>query len=146
MILTFSPDDGEPRVWQVKLDRLMQPEAELIERKTGMTYDGFGAALLQGSALARRALAFVFEKRTHPTLTWESFGDFAVSAITLEFDAEEMADAIASVEKSMPDGDERDAVLVQLRALAEDAPQAPKEVPASSSGEPVLVTSPTSSI
>lgn len=141
MILTFNPGEGEARSWPVQLDKIMQPEAELIERRTGMTWDEFGGKLAQGSALARRALVYVLEKRTHPTLAWESFGaDFPVGAISLEYDRDEMAQIIAGMDEAMPDGAEKDAALAQLRALAEDAPEAPKAVPSSGPGEPDSVT------
>lgn len=127
MIVTFTPVEGEKRTWEFRADKIMQPEAELIERRTGMTYDQFTQAIVQGSALARRALVFVFEKRVHPTLSWDAFGDFPVTAIQVDYDRDEMAEILKQVRESPGLTDEeRAGVVAALEAAALEAPEPPK--------------------
>lgn len=128
MIVTFKPDDSPGRVYDYKADKLMFPEAEELERLTGMPYEGeFQQAILQGSARARRALAFVFEKRVHPTLAWKTFGDFPVSAVKVEFDLDELAEFRTQFETDPALTDtEREQALAALAELEVDAPPAPK--------------------
>ncbi len=126
MIVTFTPTEGDSRVYEFKPRKMLSVEAEEIERLTGKTFSEAVAAVQSGSALARRALVFVFEKRTHPTLQWRSF-DFPYGAVEVEFDADEygaMSEAIR-VDPSLDD-DSRAEVLAQLAELAEDAPAVPK--------------------
>lgn len=131
MIVTFKPDEGEARVWDYQPDRLMYPEAEEIERLTGMAYEGdFQQAILQGSARARRALAFVFEKRVHPSLAWKSFGNFPAGAIKVEYDRSELARFREALASAPMTDEERQQASDALDVLEVDAPEAPKDPPA----------------
>lgn len=130
MIVTFKPDEGEARVYEFKPDRLMFVEAEELERLTKLPYEGgFQQAIFEGSALARRALTFVFEKRTHPTLAWKTFGDFPVSAIKVEYDKSELADMRAALATAPLTDEERAQASAAIDQLEVDAPEAPKAPP-----------------
>ncbi len=126
MIVTFTPVEGDARIYEFKPRKMLSVEAEEIERLTGMTFSEAVTAVQSGSAKARRALVYVFEKRTHPTLQWKSF-DFPYGSVEVDFDRDEY-DAMTEAIKADPslDDDSRAEVLSQLAELAEDAPEVRK--------------------
>jgi hypothetical protein len=66
--LVYQPDGSdEPTRWPYNPRKLMSAEREAIERRTGMPFAEFTAAVLKGSSVARRALLWVMLKRDHPT-------------------------------------------------------------------------------
>lgn len=90
MIVTFTPVEGDTRTYEFKPRLLPNRDAELLEKLTGKNYQSLVQAVTTGNALARRALVFVFEKRTHPTLKWDAF-DFPYGAVEVEYDRDEFA-------------------------------------------------------
>lgn len=132
MIITFTPTDSERRVYEFDPNKLMSVEAELVEKKVGKPYGQAVTDIMQGSALARRALVFVLEKRTHPTLNWDAF-DFPFDAVEFEFDRDELTDMRARVEASPLISDEdRTQALAQLDQLIAEAPEPAPKAPAPS--------------
>jgi hypothetical protein len=124
VIVSFTPVEGDTRTYEFKAKKLLSVEAENIERLVGKPYSEAVQAIIAGSALARRALVYTLEKRTHPTLSWASF-DFPYDAVDVEFDAEEMADIRAAIEAAPNiDEQERAAMLAQFDEI-EPAPKAP---------------------
>lgn len=124
MIVTFTPVEGDTRTYEFKAKKLLSVEAENIERLVGKPYTEAVQSVIQGSALARRALVYTLEKRAHPTLSWSAF-DFPYDAVEVEFDAEEMADIRAAIEAAPNiDEAERAAMLAQFDEI-EAAPKAP---------------------
>lgn len=138
MIVTFTPVEGDTRRYEFRLQKLASVEAAVIEKLTGMDYRTEFLQRLQGSALAQRALVYVFEKRSHPTLGWASF-DFPVDAVEFEPDAADLADSRAALTSGKVDltPDEIEAALRQVDALeAEMGEQAPKSPTTGTSDEP----------
>lgn len=126
MIVTFTPAEGETRSYDFEPARLMSVEAEHVEKKTGKPYEQAVGDIVAGSALARRALLWVLEKRTHPTLAWEGF-DYPYGAVEISFDKTELDELIDGVTKAPGMADEdRAAALAQLQRLRESAPESPK--------------------
>lgn len=92
MKVTYAPDGAEPKVWTgVKKGRLMSPEAEAIERHTGMTLGQVFEALTDESMLALHGLLFVLLKRTIPTLKWDELV-FCQDDVDLDVEADEKAE------------------------------------------------------
>lgn len=87
MKLIYTPENGSPREWTFKPRRLLNVEAEEIERRTSMTFAEWTNALQSGSMLAVHALLFVLLRRDQPRLGWEQvqFCDEDVD-ITYELD------------------------------------------------------------
>lgn len=128
MIITFTPTDGESRTYLFDPQSFPNPDAERVEELTGLTWEQAKVALLQGSAKVRRAVVFCFERRTHSSLSWSSFGqDWPVGAVLVEFSRDELERMAAAVE-STPGLSEADraSAAEQFEALMEDAPEAPK--------------------
>lgn len=124
MILKYSPEGQEPQEFQFKPGKLRVIEMEALQKKTGMPYGTqFKAKLLQGDAVARRALLWLMLRRQHPTYRWEDV-DFADDELVLERDRDEVVEEIAEVEQfaGIPDED-REVALAVLRHQLETAPE-----------------------
>lgn len=126
MIVTFTPTENDTRIYEFKPRLLPNSDAELLEKLTGKTYQSFVQDVTSGNALARRALVFLFEKRTHPTLKWAAF-DFPYGAVEVEYDRDEYAAMREAIEADTSLEDEDKAPIVaQLREFEESAPEVPK--------------------
>lgn len=89
MFLVYQPDGEDERRWVIKPRRMSNFEAEAIEKRTGMTFEQFGEALLRGSTLARRALLWTMLRREHPTVKFEDVS-FAMGELRIEQDRQEL--------------------------------------------------------
>lgn len=126
MIVTFTPTEGDTRTYEWKPSALPNRDAELLEKLTGKNYSSFVQDASRGNALARRALVFMFEKRTHPTLKWDAF-DFPYGSVEVEYDRDEYAAMREALESDTTLDDEEKAPLVaQFREFEESAPEVPK--------------------
>lgn len=120
MIIVYAPEGGEEKRWDLKTARIMAPEAEAVEKVTGLEWEPAKAKVLNGSMLATRAVAWVLMKRENPTLRYAAFTP-AASELGFEFDAEEMAAIRKGIEDNQDlDEDERAAALAQLDAVGGD--------------------------
>jgi hypothetical protein len=90
VIITYSPQDGEARAWDLKKVRILSSEAEAVERATDLTYAQVKDQLSKGSARALRAVGWVLAKREAPTLRYGQF-DPPEDELDIDFDAEERA-------------------------------------------------------
>jgi hypothetical protein len=107
-------EDGTERVWDnFKPDRMMSPEAEVIEKITGMSFTEWGQALLNGRVLAGRALVFVLKKREDPTIRFRDVA-FPVGDLKVDLDEDEkklVREALATADL---DDEEREQALAAL--------------------------------
>jgi hypothetical protein len=71
MKFVYAPEGAEPKKWDYNPNRMMSPEAEAIERHTGMTFGEFLQKCGQGSFLAIHGLLYVMLKREYPTLKFD---------------------------------------------------------------------------
>lgn len=130
MLFTYAPEGAEPQVWDFSPDKIMSPEAEAIERQTGLTFVEWQQKLLTGSIMAAHGLLWVLLKRDNPQLKYDQVV-FATGETSLDFSAEERAELISDLEKhDQLEGlePEQRALLEQLRAEAADAGD-PEPVP-----------------
>ena len=127
MIVTYTPDEGEPRVWPFKPDRLLTTEAEAVERVTGQTYREFGEALFAGSVTAYRALVWVLRKRNGvPDLRFKDVV-FPIGALSIDLDDGEKVDTRKAIEASADMSEDDKAEALSALGPVEDAPD-PKAV------------------
>lgn len=124
MQFTYSPDGAdEPEVWDFSPDKIMNPEAEAIERQTGLTFAEWQDKLLSGSMIATHGLLWVLLKRETPTLKYDQVV-FATGEVSLNFTPVERAEIIAgllkhdAIEGLEP---EQRALLEQLQDEAAEA-------------------------
>jgi hypothetical protein len=138
MIFTYKPEGAAERVWNYDPDKLMSSEAEAIEKATRLNFAEFNSDLLKGSVTARRALLWVLLKRTEPTLR-HSQVDFPASAVSLDFEASELANMREHIMGSDRLSDEQrtealegiEILLLDLAAEDVEAPKAPESSDAS---------------
>ena len=91
MLFVYSPEGADPKKWPFDPSKLMSPEAETIERHTGMTFAEWGASVPKGSMLALHGLLYVLLKRSDPTLKWDSV-QFCLAEIDFELEPEDEED------------------------------------------------------
>lgn len=126
MYFVYKPEGAEPKRWEFEPTKLMSPEAEAIERHTGMTYQQWTQAVRDGSMLALHGLLYVMLKRTEPTLKWESV-QFCLDSVDFELDDDETSDTIANLEKTAGERELGPAEASLLETLKAGQPEAPKE-------------------
>lgn len=83
MKVTYTPEDGEPQVFDYNPNKLMSAEREALEKRTGMSFQQFTMGVLRGHSLCRRALLHVLLKRQHPGISYEDV-DFCWDELTVE--------------------------------------------------------------
>lgn len=140
MKITYTPEGAEPRVWDFKPGKLMNAEAEVIERHTDWTYQQFGVKFMEGSTLAYHAVLFVMLKRSIPTLKWDDV-QFCLDEVQVEFTEDENVALMKAMRADRADlTDDQAKALEALEAefghLADDAPKevtTEQDVPAPSS-------------
>lgn len=88
MKFVYKPEGAEPRTWPMQLNKLMNPEAEAIEKHTGMTFGQFQEALENDSVLAIHGFLYVMLKREQPTLKWDEV-QFCLDDVDLELDEQD---------------------------------------------------------
>lgn len=129
MRVTYSPEGGSPQSWDYQPKRVRQSEAEMAEKRAGLSWDEFNKQLLQGAARPRKVLLWMCMRREHPVLRYEDVPDFAMSEVQVEFDAAELGEVRALVEKAKDTSDEDRAALLavldaQIAELGESDPKA----------------------
>ncbi|MFF0295547.1 hypothetical protein ACFYST_06050 [Kitasatospora sp. NPDC004614] len=120
MYLVYKPEgSAEPTRWKYDPKRLMSPEMEKLERLTDRTYGQFVSDVQSGSALCRRALLYVFQKRQHPTL---KFNEVTISwgELDFEYSRAELLEIRADVAENAS-ADKRDSILAKIDEEITDA-------------------------
>lgn len=92
MLFVYKPAGAEPRSWEFDPDKLMSPEAEAIERHTGMDYSEWAQRVGSGNMLALHGLLYVMLKRADPTLRWNQV-QFSIGEVDFELTDEETREA-----------------------------------------------------
>lgn len=100
MKVTYSPRDGEPQSWEYAPKDVLQSEAEMMEKRAGLQWDELNRALMAGAARPRKVLLWHCMRKAHPVMRWEDVPDFRMSEVQVEFDAFELGEMRAAVEKS----------------------------------------------
>lgn len=113
MYLVYQPEGTEePQRWSYDPKRLMSADRETIEKRTGRPYQEAITEIFKGGSLARRALLFVFLRRSHKGLRWEDV-DFAWDELSLQFSRQEYQQILAETEESYW-GEDREQRLAAL--------------------------------
>lgn len=127
MKFIYQPEGAEPREWEFKPERLMNPEAEAIERLTNMTFGEWVEAVPKMSMLALHGLLYVLLKREMPTLKWDEVV-FCADDLRLDLDDDEKADMrrqlLAKESSGQITEDEREALAELSADLGEEVDDA----------------------
>ncbi len=101
MLVKFSPENQvEPSTWEFHPEKVKQSAAELIERRSGLTYAQWAKAVGDGSALARKVLLWHLMTRDGHPLRIEDVPDFFFGDLTIEPDLDELRRVREQVETS----------------------------------------------
>jgi hypothetical protein len=120
MYLVYKPEGSEePKRWRYDPRKLMDPEREMLERKTGRNFSQFTQDVLEGNSQCRRALLYMFKKREHPTIRYEDVG-FAWDELELQYSKGELRQIRDQVAETL-NGDQLAAALAQLDEQIEQA-------------------------
>lgn len=99
MQFVYKPEGAEPKRWDFDPVKVMSPEAEAIERHTGMTFKHWLSALGEGSMTAVHGLLYVMLKRSDPTLQWDAV-QFCLAEIEFEVEDDEAPKEAPDLESS----------------------------------------------
>lgn len=144
MRFSYKPEGADPREWDFDASKLLSPEAEAIERNTGMTYQEWQDSLRRGSMLAFHGLLYVMLKRSNPTLKWDQVV-FSYGEVDFILDEEETRQTIAALEAQDSLTDSEEEALRELRASLDAAPKDPPKGPSKNAGSSTSGSSPTTS-
>ncbi|MFC5946595.1 hypothetical protein, partial [Micromonospora harpali] len=114
MYFVYKPEgSSEWQKWKFEPEKLLSPEAEAIERKTGLDFGEF-VQKARFNMRCRRALLWVLLKREHPRLTFEDV-QISMEQTDFRFTRAEYDEMRAKAHEQF-DGAELDAFLEQLDA------------------------------
>ncbi|MET9411270.1 hypothetical protein ABZX90_36835 [Streptomyces sp. NPDC002935] len=117
--------DTEPKRWRYNPNKLMSPEREMLERRTGKNFTEFTVDVQKGNSQCRRALLFMFLKREHPGVKYDDV-DFAWDELTLEMSKGELLLVREQIVDSVPP-DQLAAVLENIDGQIAEAFEDPDE-------------------
>lgn len=121
MIVKYTADGSPEQRWIYAPEKVKQSQAEMVEKKFGGDWDEFNKKVLAGNAKARKVLLWHCLRTDHPVYRWEDTPDFAMSEVTVEFEAHELASLRGVIAKSKDiDDDVRASALAAIDDL-EDA-------------------------
>jgi hypothetical protein len=124
--LVYKPEGSEePQRWRYNPKKLLTPEREDIERRTGYDFAEFTTRVLKGNSLCRRALLYVFLRREHAKVRYEDVV-FAWDELTLEHSKGELLLMREKVAETVP-ADQLAAVLEKLDEEIDEAFEDPDE-------------------
>jgi hypothetical protein len=116
MLVKYSPEDNQAQnnEWEFDPNRVRQSEAELIEKRSGLTWDKWLEAIQAGSAAGRRVLLWHLLRREHHTLRLEDTPDFYMGELEIEYSLADLQKLRAQVEESSVDDGKKADILDRL--------------------------------
>jgi hypothetical protein len=116
----YTPEGADSREWDFEPRKLSSKEAELIERRTGMHFGSWLAALSSDSMLAFHALLFTYLRRENQSIQWDQI-EFSFDEVGIKLSDEEVCDRFVELERQAKTGtlDENESLyLAALRSGA----------------------------
>lgn len=118
MFVTYRPEgtleDSEVQRWKWDPNKVRVSEAEIMERKAGVSFVEFSAKILQGDAHCRRVLLWALTKRRHPSVKFEDI-DFAWDELKIEYSKSEYKLMLEQIKETLT-GTELEAATIKLTA------------------------------
>jgi predicted transcriptional regulator len=101
MLVTFQPEGQDtPTKWEFQPEQVRQSQAELIEKRSGMTYPEWTQALGKGGSLARRVLLWHLMTRDGQPVRIEDLPDFRYADLKVDPSIDEMQRIREQIENS----------------------------------------------
>lgn len=116
MLVKYRPADkpAENQDWEFDPGRVRQSEAEMIEKRSGLTWDKWVEAIQAGSAAARRVLLWHLLRKDHPTIRLEDTPDFYMDELELEYSLVDLQKLRAQVDEAAVDDSKKRELLDRL--------------------------------
>lgn len=105
MKFVYKPEGADRREWDFDPNRILNVEAEAIERETGLTWAEVTEQLGKGSIRAIHGVLWVLLKRSTPTLKYADV-QFRLDEIDFEVDEADAAAILAVLDAKMAGGEE----------------------------------------
>lgn len=126
MFVTYAPEDSSepPRMWEFDPKRVRSSEQVIVEKQFGgRSWSEFVAAVMKGSAEARRVLLCHLMRREHPALQLRDVPDFMDCELLVEQSAAELMEGyrtwVAGGGPAGPDGSMLEAMFLSQIEEAE---------------------------
>lgn len=101
MLVTFQPQgQSEPTTWKFIPDQVMQSQAEMIEKRSGMSYPEWSQALGKGASLARKVLLWHLMTRDGQPVRIEDIPDFRYADLKVDASIDELRQIRLAIEES----------------------------------------------
>lgn len=130
MKVTYAPEGADPRVWMFRPGKLMNVEAEEIERVTGMDFNEWAEKLPPATVNMRalHGLLYILLKREIPTLKYAEV-EFTADELDFELELDEKRLAVTNLKQMLAEDkvpaeavdDVRDALVTLEREIADEA-------------------------
>ena len=83
MFVTYSPEDGEPRIWEFLPGQVRVSEQIIVEKQFRGTWLEFKTGIMSGDAAARQVLLWHLLRREHPAIPFRDVPDFLDDELVL---------------------------------------------------------------
>jgi hypothetical protein len=114
MLVTFQPEGQEkPSEWQFRPQEVMQSQAEMIEKRSGMSFPEWTEALGKGNSKARKVLLWHLMTRDGQPVRIEEIPDFRYADLKVDPSLDEMQDIRETVLSSKDISDEDRATALE---------------------------------
>ena len=123
MLVTFQPEgQDKPSEWEFWPQDVRQSHAELIEKRSGMTFPQWTEALGNGNALARKVLLWHLMTRDGQPVRIEEIPDFRYGDLKVDPSVDELREIRTTIENSRDITEEErtsalEAVDAQLKKM-----------------------------
>lgn len=84
MFVTYTPENGDPQVWEFDPEDEWSDDMILVEKQFGGTWLEFVAGCGSGDVAARRVLIWHLTRREHPTLSFRDLPRFKGKQVLIE--------------------------------------------------------------
>lgn len=116
MRVVYDPENGDRQEWDFDPDRVLQVEAEMIEKRYGddRKFDVWLKDLNEGGAKAKKVLLWHLMRRTHHTLRYEDVPNFYMGEVRFDYSLSELAEARERILKLEMSEERRQILLAEV--------------------------------
>lgn len=122
MLVKYRPEGSEDsgQDWEFDPNRVRQSDAEIIEKRSGMTWTKWVESIQSGSATSRKVLLWHLMRKDHHTLRLEDTPDFYMGELELDYSIADLQKLRAQIEAAPVDSAEKTSIIERLDAEIAD--------------------------
>lgn len=113
MLVKYMPEGQAPTEWDFNPDKVRVVEAEMIEKRSGLSWAKWVEAIQAGHAHARRVLLWHLQKKDHHTLRLEDV-DFCMGELEIDYSLSDLQKLRSQVADSSMDDKSKAEMLDRL--------------------------------